>query len=64
MRRCFGDHLPGKKARGEMGDVVSAKIACGELLDDLLEYGESNIRPSTARIVCEQSCTETQPGVC
>jgi integrase len=44
------DKLLGKKARREMGDVASAKVTCGELLDDLLEYGASNIRPSTARI--------------
>jgi integrase len=44
------DQLLGKKARGEMGDAVSAKVTCGELLDDLLEYAESNIKPSTAHI--------------
>jgi integrase len=44
------DQLLGKKARGEMGDAVSAKVTCGELLDDLLEYAESNIKASTAHI--------------
>jgi integrase len=44
------DQLLGKKARGEMGDIVSAKVTCGELLDDLLEYADSNIKASTARI--------------
>jgi integrase len=44
------DQLLGKKARGEMGDAVSARVTCGELLDDLLEYAESNIKASTAHI--------------
>ncbi len=44
------DQILGKKARGEMGDPAAEKITCGELLDDLLEYAETNIKPSTARI--------------
>jgi hypothetical protein len=44
------DEILGKKARGEMGDSASQKITCGELLDDLLEYGKSNIKASTAHI--------------
>jgi len=31
------DQLLGKKARGEVADVVVAKVTCGESLDDLLE---------------------------
>ena len=41
------DQILGKKARGEMGDSASEKITCNELLDDLQEYGKSNIKPST-----------------
>ena len=44
------DQLLGRKVRGEVSDVALAKITCGELLDDLLEYGQANIRSSTARI--------------
>lgn len=44
------DQLLGKKARGEMGSANFQKVTCGELLDDLLEYAKSNIRPSTERI--------------
>ena len=44
------DEILGKKARGEMGDSASQKITCNELLDDLLEYGKSNIKASTAHI--------------
>jgi integrase len=44
------DQILGKKARGEMGDAAAEKITCGQLLDDLLEYGKSNIKPSTARM--------------
>jgi len=44
------DQLIGKKSRGEVADVVTAKVTCGELLDDLLEYTEANIKPTTARV--------------
>ena len=44
------DQLLGRKARGEVGEVALAKVTCGELLDDLLEYGRSNIKPSTAHL--------------
>jgi hypothetical protein len=44
------DQILGQKARGEMGDSASQKITCNELLDDLLEYGKSNIKASTAHI--------------
>ena len=44
------DRLLGKKARGEMGEVALAQVTCGELLNDLLEYAESNIKASTARV--------------
>src|SRR5438552_3273837 len=45
------DQILGQKARGEMGGFgQSEKITCNELLDDLLEYGKSNIKPSTAHI--------------
>ena len=44
------DQLLGKKCRGEVADVVAAKATCGELLDDLLEYTEANIKPTTARV--------------
>jgi len=33
------EQLLGRKVQGEAGDVTLAKITCGELLDDLLEYG-------------------------
>jgi hypothetical protein len=46
-RSSYGGKLLGKKARSEMGDVVSARVTCGELLDDLLEYAGSNIKAST-----------------
>jgi hypothetical protein len=42
--------LLGKKVRGEIGDAVAAKVTCNELLDDLLDYGKSNIKPSTWRM--------------
>jgi integrase len=44
------DQLLGKKARGEVADVVAAKVTCGELLDDLLEYAQANIKPTTAHV--------------
>jgi integrase len=45
------DQILGQKARGEIrGFGQSEKINCNELLDDLLEYGKSNIKPSTAHI--------------
>ena len=44
------DQLLGKKSRGEAADVVAAKVTCGELLDDLLEYTGANIKPTTARV--------------
>ena len=45
------DQILGQTARGEMGRFgQSEKITCNELLDDLLEYGKSNIKPSTAHI--------------
>ncbi len=44
------DQLLGKKARGETGDSAAAKVTCSELLDDLLEYAEGNIKASTAHI--------------
>jgi integrase len=44
------DQLLGKKVRGEMGDSAAAKVTCDELLDDLLDYGKSNLKSSTARI--------------
>lgn len=44
------DQLLGKKARGETPDSVAAKVTCGELLDDLLEYAEVNIKATTARV--------------
>jgi integrase len=44
------DQLLGKKSRGEVADVVTAKVTCGELLDDLLEYTGANIKPTTARV--------------
>jgi integrase len=44
------DQILGKKARGEMGDPTIDRITCNELLDDLIEYATSNIRPSTAHI--------------
>ena len=46
------DQILGKKARGEILEVGSSieKITCGELLNDLLEYAKSNIKPSTEKI--------------
>ena len=44
------DQLLGKKARGETGDAAAAKVTCSELLDDLLEYADGNIKASTAHI--------------
>ncbi len=44
------DQLLGKKVRGEMGYAAAAKVTCGELLDDLIEYGKFNIKPSTAKL--------------
>jgi len=44
------DRLLGKKSRGEMAEALSTKVTCGELLNDLLEYADSNIKASTARI--------------
>jgi hypothetical protein len=44
------DQLLGKKSRGEAADVVAARVTCGELLDDLLEYTGANIKPTTARV--------------
>jgi hypothetical protein len=44
------DQILGKKARGEIGTVAIEKMSCGELLDDLLECAEANIKGSTARI--------------
>src|SRR5260370_32787982 len=44
------DQILGKKARGEMGNSPAEKITCNELLDDLLDYGKANIKPSTAHV--------------
>ncbi len=44
------DQLLGKKARGETPDSIAAKVTCGELLDDLLEYAGDNIKSTTARV--------------
>src|ERR1700738_2119614 len=44
------DQILGKKARGEVGNVVADKITCGQLLDDLLEHADANIKASTAKI--------------
>ena len=33
-----------------MGEVALAQVTCGELLNDLLEYADSNIKASTARV--------------
>lgn len=45
----FRDQLLGKKARGEMGNAGIERITCGELLDDLLEYAQANIKTSTEK---------------
>lgn len=44
------DQLLGKKARVETPDAIAGKVTCGELLEDLLEYAEANIKPTTARV--------------
>jgi integrase len=44
------DQILGKKARGEVGNVVADKIACGQLLDDLLEHADANSKASTAKV--------------
>jgi integrase len=44
------DQILGKKARGEMSVSTAEKITCNELLDDLLEYGRANAKPSTVHI--------------
>jgi integrase len=44
------DQILGRKARGEIGNVVAEKITCGQLLDDLLEYADANIKASTAKV--------------
>ncbi len=44
------DQILGKKARGEVVNVVADKITCGKLLDDVLRHVEENGKASTARI--------------
>lgn len=44
------DQILGKKARGETLVSAAEKITCNELLDDLLEYGKANAKPSTVQI--------------
>ncbi len=44
------DKLLGQKHRGEISGGSADKVTVSELLDDLLEYGSSNIRASTAYI--------------
>lgn len=48
--RKLRDKLLGQKARGELTDTTADKVTCGELLDDLLEHADRNIKPSTAAI--------------
>jgi len=48
--RKLRDRLLGQKARGELTSSEADKVTCGELLDDLLEYADANIKPSTAKI--------------
>jgi integrase len=44
------DQILGKKSRGEMVNAAADKITCGELLDDLLEHANANLKESTAKI--------------
>jgi integrase len=44
------DKLLGQKHRGEISGGHPDRVTVGELLDDLEEYGKSNIRPSTQYI--------------
>jgi integrase len=44
------DQLLGKKARGEMINAAAERITCGELLDDLIEHAQENVKESTAKI--------------
>ena len=37
------------QGQGEIGPAYAAKVTCGELLDDLLEYAKTNIKPSTEK---------------
>jgi integrase len=44
------DKLLGQKHRGEISGGHPDRVTVGELLDDLLEYAKTNIRPSTAYV--------------
>jgi integrase len=45
------DQILGKKARGEIAVSESAKVTCGELLDDLLaHYSSGNAKPTTTQV--------------
>ena len=44
------DQILGRKARGDLANVAIAKVTCGELLDDLMEYAHSNLKASTVRV--------------
>jgi integrase len=44
------DQILGKKARGEVGNVVADKITCGQLLDDVLRHVAENGKASTAKV--------------
>ena len=52
------DKLLGQKHRGEISGGHPDKVTVGELLDDVLEYAKTNIRPSTEyiwRLVIEKN---------
>jgi integrase len=44
------DHILGRKARGEIGNTASAKVTCGQLLDDILDHSRANAKASTAKV--------------
>ena len=45
----FRDQILGRKSRGELTGPVG-QTTCGELLDDLLDYAQSNLKASTQKI--------------
>jgi hypothetical protein len=44
------DQILGKKARGEINELITDQVTCGELLDDVLEHVKANGTASTHKV--------------
>lgn len=44
------DQILGKKARGEINELITDQVTCGELLDDVLEHVKANGKASTHKV--------------